>query len=172
MTPLEIPSMPSSDALGSEQKAEVNADISVGDFRQCPCQFWSKLHAKFHTKPARQASCQPEPVTEKSLVPKKTVPPLTLRQLGSGQDDELSESWKRFERRKLKRKERSRSKNSKNRSHHLDLPALSFKVLRFCGRMTSQLAQPSDWFSYRSPPLFEQSRFITRDESSAHRKWM
>lgn len=170
MTFSEIPSTPSSDELDSEQKAEVGADLNVGDFRQCPGQFWSKLYTKFNAKVGGEASCHPEPV-----VPKKTVPALTMRQLGSGQENEVSESWKRFELRKLKRKERSRSKN---RLHPLDSPALSLwstEVLRLCGRMTSQLAQPSEMFSHRSLSSkwtsIEEGRFVTHDESTAYRRW-
>lgn len=151
----------SNDEVSSEKNAQEEAGILLGDFRQCPGQFWDELHAKF----SREAPCRPE-----SFVPKKTVPALTSRQLGNEQDNELSESWKRFERRKLMRKERSRSKN---RLHVLNPTAGSLwsKVLRLCGRSASQLAQPPEAFSYRSTSFSEKSVFVTEVESTAYRRW-
>jgi len=175
MTPevLGMPSPTSSDELDSEPKAQIGADSLDGDFRQCPEQYFEELHTKFHNAKLRCEASSVEGCHSVSVVPKKTVPPLTARQLGGGQDDELSESWKRFEWRKQKRKERS---HSKNRLRQLNLRAANIrwsnKALRLFGQITSQMAQPPEAFSYRSPSDSEESIFMTQVESTAYRKWM
>jgi len=175
MTTPETLNETSSDELASEEKGQVGADFLAGDFRQCPEEYFRKLHAKFHAKPSCETSlvegANSVRCKSTSKVPKKMVPALTAQQLGRGQDDELSESWKRFEWRKQKRKERSRSKN-RLRQLNPEVVSLSTKALRLYGQITSQLAQPPELFSYHIPSDSEKSIFMTQVESTSYRKWI
>lgn len=105
----------------------------------------------------------------------KVAPVLTARHLRPmhKEEDELSETWKRFEQRKLKRKERSRSKNRMNErsSTAIGLLCWSDHARRLCGQMASKLAQPAEAFSHRTPSFNEGSRFVPQVESTAFRMW-
>lgn len=162
MTVLEVDDQAAgSGQVASEEKAQAGPCISVGDFRQCPVQFWGELHAKFSCS----AASSPKP-----MVTKKVPPVLTARQLGITADTELSENWHRFEQRKLRRKERSLSK--KTSPHQLNPNAKFFlrytQELRLCGLMASKLAQPADAFSCRS----SAGMTVPETECTAFRAWV
>lgn len=166
VTPGEISGSSSSDEAACERAPSTHECTSVEDFRQCPSPFCDKLRAKF----CPSAACHPEPVALR-----KKAPALTANQLGRTEDANLSENWKRFEQRKLERKERN---HSKKRSHPLIQEEIAAEVLhrstyelRLWGLMASKLAQPPDAFSHRSPSMMEDSMSLSQTECTAFRKW-
>lgn len=108
------------------------------------------------------------------VVSKKTVPVLSAKQLTRAEDTEPSDSWKRFEKRKLERKERSRSKRRSNQVRSPSGSVLTLKStyqLRICGLMVSKLAQPAELFSHRNPSMIDDGMSDTEAECTAFRKW-
>merc|ERR1711937_289828 len=108
------------------------------------------------------------------VVSKKTVPVLSARQLTRAEDTEPSDSWKRFEKRKLERKERSRSKRRSNQVKSPSGSVLTLKStyqLRICGLMVSKLAQPAELFSHRNPSMMDDGMSETEAECTAFRIW-
>lgn len=125
------------------------------------------------TTPPGMSGAEEEAEVE-PVVSKKTVPVLSARQLTRAEDTEPSESWKRFEKRKLERKERSRSKRRSNQVRSPSGSVLTLKStyqLRICGLMVSKLAQPAELFSHRNPSMMDDGMSDTEAECTAFRKW-
>jgi len=141
----------------STQKTHTDTCVIAGDFRQCPIHFWDELQSKFSSN----AACNPQTVDDE------------LSELcETPKDDELSETWKRFEKRKLERKARSRCRN-KSRAV-IDKQGLSCSSTyeqRLCGLMASKLAQPAEAFSYRRVTVDEDSMAAPQTERTAFRRW-
>jgi len=118
-----------------------------------------------------QTGSSPDSKTQ-PVVSRKPAPVLTAKHLTPANDAELSESWKRFEQRKLERKERRHSKRrSQTVSPMAGLLLRSTPEHRICARMASKLAQPADRFSYRNPAIADDSMPVSQQEVTVFRKW-
>lgn len=151
VTPPEMLDMPHVDEVVSEQQSHTPPSVSVEDLKQCPAHSCGKLQAKFCSGALSH-------------------PTTVAGQLGSAEDGELSETWKRFEQRKLQRKAKRRNNKTRPQTHKAELVCWSHKQ-RICGLMASKLAQPAEAFSYRTLSNEKKRMPAPQVEHTAFRKW-